>query len=102
MRYHTYVAREGSSPARPLLRCSFPLTLTAPARFSFRSVAHPFLLADNRHYAFYLWRRVINVHPYARYALAPGYVVAARLLWIQLGWSLPHSHDARVFPCFVG
>jgi hypothetical protein len=33
--------------------------------------AHPFLLADNRHYAFYLWRRIINLHPYARYALAP-------------------------------
>ncbi|GAA5982340.1 hypothetical protein JCM10908_006604 [Rhodotorula pacifica] len=48
------------------------------------TVAHPFLLADNRHYAFYLWRRVINVHPYARYGLAPGYFVAARLLWIQL------------------
>lgn len=48
-------------------------------------VAHPFLLADNRHYAFYLWRRIINLHPYARYALAPGYFIAARLLWIQLG-----------------
>ncbi|GAA5869199.1 hypothetical protein JCM3774_003978 [Rhodotorula dairenensis] len=48
------------------------------------SVAHPFLLADNRHYAFYLWRRIINVHPLARYALAPGYFIAARLLWIQL------------------
>jgi alpha-1,2-glucosyltransferase len=48
-------------------------------------VAHPFLLADNRHYAFYLWRRIIDLHPYARYALAPGYFIAARLLWIQLG-----------------
>ncbi|KAG0654607.1 glucosyltransferase [Rhodotorula mucilaginosa] len=48
------------------------------------TVAHPFLLADNRHYAFYLWRRIINLHPYARYALAPGYFVAGRLLWIQL------------------
>ncbi|KWU41141.1 glycosyltransferase family 59 protein [Rhodotorula sp. JG-1b] len=48
------------------------------------TVAHPFLLADNRHYAFYLWRRIINLRPDARYALAPGYFVAARLLWIQL------------------
>ncbi|GAA5914511.1 hypothetical protein JCM8208_005375 [Rhodotorula glutinis] len=45
------------------------------------TIAHPFLLADNRHYTFYLWRRVINVHPFARYALAPGYLVAATLLW---------------------
>ncbi|GAA5836037.1 hypothetical protein JCM11251_006630 [Rhodosporidiobolus azoricus] len=44
------------------------------------TIAHPFLLADNRHYAFYLWRRVINVHPLARYVLAPGYLFAGRLL----------------------
>ncbi|GAA5980146.1 hypothetical protein JCM11641_006928 [Rhodosporidiobolus odoratus] len=44
------------------------------------TIAHPFLLADNRHYAFYLWRRVINVTPLERYALAPVYLVAGRLL----------------------
>ncbi|GAA5842948.1 hypothetical protein JCM9279_004038 [Rhodotorula babjevae] len=48
------------------------------------TIAHPFLLADNRHYAFYLWRRVLNVHPLARYVLAPGYVVAATLMWHAL------------------
>ncbi|GAA5890757.1 hypothetical protein JCM6882_000646 [Rhodosporidiobolus microsporus] len=48
------------------------------------TIAHPFLLADNRHYAFYLWRRVINVHPFARYALAPGYLLAGRLLFDSL------------------
>ncbi|GAA6027157.1 hypothetical protein JCM8097_002439 [Rhodosporidiobolus ruineniae] len=48
------------------------------------TIAHPFLLADNRHFAFYLWCRVINVHPLARYALAPGYLFAARLLWDEL------------------
>lgn len=50
-------------------------------------IAHPFLLADNRHYAFYIWRRVINPHPLMRYALAPGYLFAARLLWDRLGAS---------------
>ncbi|BGP43690.1 glucosyltransferase [Rhodotorula kratochvilovae] len=48
------------------------------------TIAHPFLLADNRHYAFYLWRRVINVHPLARYVLAPGYLFAATLIWHAL------------------
>lgn len=48
-------------------------------------IAHPFLLADNRHYAFYLWRRVINPHPAARYALAPAYLLAGRLLRDHLG-----------------
>ncbi|GAA5883041.1 hypothetical protein JCM16303_006805 [Sporobolomyces ruberrimus] len=48
------------------------------------TIAHPFLLADNRHYAFYLWRRIINVHPLARYALTPGYLFASRLVYQAL------------------
>ncbi|WFD35303.1 dolichyl-P-Glc:Glc2Man9GlcNAc2-PP-dolichol alpha-1,2-glucosyltransferase [Malassezia cuniculi] len=40
------------------------------------TVVHPFMLADNRHYVFYVWRRIINVHPYARYALVPFYVAS--------------------------
>jgi len=64
--------------------------LSSPPSLARNSIAHPFLLADNRHYAFYLWRRVINVHPLARYALAPGYLVSATLLWHGLG-ALPSS-----------
>ncbi|GAA5984007.1 hypothetical protein JCM5350_004989 [Sporobolomyces pararoseus] len=48
------------------------------------TIAHPFLLADNRHFAFYLWRRIINVHPLARYALTPGYLFASRLIFQAL------------------
>ncbi|CEQ42756.1 SPOSA6832_04608 [Sporobolomyces salmonicolor] len=55
------------------------------------TIAHPFLLADNRHFAFYLWRRLINVHPLARYALAPGYLIAAQLLYRALGEPFPAS-----------
>lgn len=53
----------------------------------FHSIAHPFLLADNRHYAFYLWRRVIDCHPMARYALGPAYLFAARLIRDRLATS---------------
>lgn len=38
------------------------------------TLVHPFLLADNRHYTFYLWRRVVNVRPWARFALLPLYL----------------------------
>ncbi|GAA5962737.1 hypothetical protein JCM3765_006186 [Sporobolomyces pararoseus] len=48
------------------------------------TIAHPFLLADNRHFAFYLWRRIINVHPFARYALTPAYLFASRLIYQAL------------------
>ncbi|KAM7468084.1 hypothetical protein LguiB_015646 [Lonicera macranthoides] len=40
----------------------------------FFSVAHPYLLADNRHYPFYLWRRIIKVHWSMKYLLVPLYV----------------------------
>ncbi|ESQ40154.1 hypothetical protein EUTSA_v10013300mg [Eutrema salsugineum] len=40
----------------------------------FFSLAHPYLLADNRHYPFYLWRKVINAHWSVKYLLVPLYV----------------------------
>ncbi|KAF9427782.1 glucosyltransferase [Podila epigama] len=47
------------------------------------TIAHPFLLADNRHYTFYLWR-LINRVPRMRFALAPAYVTAAWCCWQAL------------------
>ncbi|XP_071698501.1 dol-P-Glc:Glc(2)Man(9)GlcNAc(2)-PP-Dol alpha-1,2-glucosyltransferase-like [Rutidosis leptorrhynchoides] len=38
------------------------------------SIAHPYLLADNRHYPFYLWRKIFNAHWSTRYLLVPLYV----------------------------
>ncbi|GAA5822540.1 hypothetical protein JCM5353_005473 [Sporobolomyces roseus] len=48
------------------------------------TVAHPFLLADNRHYAFYIWRRILNPHPLARYLLTPLYLVADKVIFGSL------------------
>eukprot|EP00775_Hariotina_reticulata_P011207 gene11207-11357_t len=44
------------------------------------SLVHPYLLADNRHYTFYIWRKVFARHWLPRYCLVPGYVVAWLLL----------------------
>lgn len=38
------------------------------------TMAHPYLLADNRHYAFYLWRRLLQPKVF-RYALIPVYLM---------------------------
>lgn len=46
----------------------------AAAAVHWGTLVHPFLLADNRHFTFYLWRRVLNVTPWARYALLPAYL----------------------------
>ncbi|ONK62262.1 uncharacterized protein A4U43_C07F2030 [Asparagus officinalis] len=44
------------------------------------SIAHPYLLADNRHYTFYLWRKVIQAHWIIKYLLVPVYVYS----WISI------------------
>lgn len=41
------------------------------------SLAHPFLLADNRHYTFYVWGRLLGRIPGLKEALAPVYFYVA-------------------------
>lgn len=49
------------------------------------SLAHPYLLADNRHYPFYLWRKIINAHWSMKYMLVPVYVYSWFSILILLG-----------------
>jgi alpha-1,2-glucosyltransferase len=39
----------------------------------FFTVVHPFLLADNRHYTFYIFKNIINRFKYSKYLIAPVY-----------------------------
>ena len=41
----------------------------------FNTLIHPFTLADNRHYVFYVFRYSILFHPLIRYLLAPIYML---------------------------
>lgn len=43
-----------------------------------QTLGHAFLLADNRHITFYLWRHLLGRRWYVRYALAPGHLLLAR------------------------
>jgi len=49
------------------------------------TIHHPFLLSDNRHYTFYVWRRVFLLHPVMSYLLIPGYVACAWAWYIRIG-----------------
>ncbi|EPT04394.1 hypothetical protein FOMPIDRAFT_69681, partial [Fomitopsis schrenkii] len=49
------------------------------------TIHHPFLLADNRHYTFYIWRRVFMLHPIAPFLLIPGYIACAWAWYIRIG-----------------
>ena len=39
------------------------------------TMAHPYLLADNRHFTFYLWRKVIMQHWTLKFLLIPIYIL---------------------------
>jgi len=38
------------------------------------TMAHPYLLADNRHYTFYIWRKIIVRHWTLKFLLIPAYI----------------------------
>jgi alpha-1,2-glucosyltransferase len=59
---------------------------------------HPFLLADNRHYTFYIWSKIFKRHISIRYLLTTVYMLAIYLFYHQLnangrsiGWILAYS-----------
>uniref|UniRef100_A0AAG5CW63 Dol-P-Glc:Glc(2)Man(9)GlcNAc(2)-PP-Dol alpha-1,2-glucosyltransferase n=1 Tax=Anopheles atroparvus TaxID=41427 RepID=A0AAG5CW63_ANOAO len=47
----------------------------------YNTIVHPYLLADNRHYTFYLWNRFYGRWTFARYLPIPLYVVAGLVVW---------------------
>ncbi|CAK7265441.1 glucosyltransferase [Sporothrix epigloea] len=53
------------------------------------TLIHPFTLADNRHYMFYVFRHTIRRDTWIRYALVPVYALTGwacwRVLWLGLG-----------------
>ncbi|KAL9250248.1 Dol-P-Glc:Glc(2)Man(9)GlcNAc(2)-PP-Dol alpha-1,2-glucosyltransferase-like protein [Drosera capensis] len=59
----------------------------------FFSIAHPYLLADNRHYPFYLWRKVINANWTAKYVLVPLYIYS----WASILDILGGHHQSQFF-----
>ncbi|QRV76700.1 alpha-1,2-glucosyltransferase [Ceratobasidium sp. AG-Ba] len=48
-------------------------------------VHHPFLLSDNRHYTFYVWRRVYLAHWLVPYILSPFYLAFAWAWFLRVG-----------------
>lgn len=48
---------------------------------------HKYLIGDNRHYTFYVWRKVFQRHDLVKYIFVPAYVFA--------GWSLADSLKSK-------
>ncbi|GIZ44523.1 hypothetical protein CKM354_000771900 [Cercospora kikuchii] len=51
-------------------------TILALATVHFNTIVHPFMLADNRHYVFYVFKRLLRPQ-WVRYLAAPIYVLTA-------------------------
>ncbi|XP_066283138.1 dol-P-Glc:Glc(2)Man(9)GlcNAc(2)-PP-Dol alpha-1,2-glucosyltransferase-like [Branchiostoma lanceolatum] len=62
-----------------LLLCLLALSYVLVDRFTY---VHPYLLADNRHYTFYVWQRLFQRHSAVKFALLPAY--------LYCGWSVFH------------
>ncbi|KAI9025328.1 alpha-2-glucosyltransferase Alg10 [Phycomyces nitens] len=52
------------------------LSLYAVHKFTYE---HPFLLSDNRHYTFYIWKNIYRRHWALRYILTPFYLLSIKL-----------------------
>ena len=59
------------------------------------SIHHPFLLSDNRHYTFYIWRRVFRLHPIVPSLFAPGYLACAWAWFLRIGMLISISYTNR-------
>ncbi|KAF3794068.1 Dol-P-GlcGlc(2)Man(9)GlcNAc(2)-PP-Dol alpha-1-2-glucosyltransferase [Nymphaea thermarum] len=66
---------------------SFLVLILGLISVHFFSIAHPYLLADNRHYPFYIWRKIIQVHWLMKYLLVPFYVYSWFSIFNVLGKS---------------
>lgn len=68
----------------PRLSTFLAFTLVALAIVHFNTLVHPFTLADNRHYPFYVFRYFVIPFP-RKHLFAPVYVLCAWLTIIALG-----------------
>ncbi|KAJ9367550.1 CAZyme family GT59 [Paecilomyces variotii] len=53
----------------------------------FNTIVHPFTLADNRHYIFYVFRLLLRTHPAVKYAATLAYFVCAWSVLSAFGFS---------------
>ncbi|POW09029.1 hypothetical protein PSTT_07122, partial [Puccinia striiformis] len=64
--------------------CLFITILWTIHKFTYE---HPFLLSDNRHYTFYIWRRFFKFHQVAKYLFTPVYMICIKMIWERIARS---------------
>ena len=77
------------------------LVPVALAIVHFNTIIHPFTLADNRHYMFYVFRYTILRAKWVRYVLGPIYILCWAMCWKILEGCRPNYHKAQNEDCPV-
>lgn len=72
--------------SRPIIL--LPLLATTLAIIHYNTIVHPFTLADNRHYTFYVFRILLR-HPLIKYLAAPIYLLCAYAAILALAHQPP-------------
>lgn len=90
------VLREFSIFCRRNIKAATMLLILMLSVIHFTTTAHRYLLSDNRHYTFYIWKNIFQRHLSVRYLLAPFYILSMFSLWSSLGsagrpWKLGFS-----------
>ncbi|KAF2441437.1 glycosyltransferase family 59 protein [Karstenula rhodostoma CBS 690.94] len=73
-----------SSPTTPSALAAILFNAFAIAAVHFNTIIHPYTLADNRHYVFYVFR-ILFRHPAVKYLAVPAYYICALLTIRILG-----------------
>ena len=67
---------------KPLIAVTFcTVSAILICKFTF---AHRYLLADNRHYTFYVWSKIYRRHELVKYCLIPAYFYGMWCMWTAL------------------
>lgn len=48
------------------------------------TIVHPYMLADNRHYLFYIWNKFYGRYWWFRFAIVPLYVISVMILYYSI------------------
>jgi alpha-1,2-glucosyltransferase len=83
----------GLTKSLPRARVTVPLLLTMFLIVRFNTIIHPFTLADNRHYIFYVFR-IFRRHYLIKYLAVPIYLSCGWLAIVALGG--PATEDERI------
>ena len=80
----------------PRLRIIIPIILLTLSIIHFDTVVHPYELADNRHYTFYVFR-ALRRHPIFKYLAAPVYVFLAwACIYAMAGVPMMETPNPRI------